>query len=68
MPKFLLMVNHEGDINTPMEEWEPSDVSAHMSYYDVLNEELTENGELVGGMGLTDPRQARIVKNPGEGR
>jgi hypothetical protein len=66
MLKFLLMVDHEGgDIDTPMDEWDPSEVAAHMSYYGALNRELTESGELVGGMALVDPRRARIVKSDG---
>ncbi|HEX4214559.1 MAG TPA: YciI family protein [Candidatus Dormibacteraeota bacterium] len=66
MPKFLLMVNHEnGDAETSMEEWDPSDVSAHMNYYAALNKELIDSGELAGGSILADPRLARIVKSDG---
>jgi hypothetical protein len=66
MPRFLLIVNHEGgDTDTPMGEWDPSEVSAHMSYYEALNRELAENGELLGLTILADPRQARIVKGDG---
>ena len=68
MPKFLLMVNYEGgDIDTPMDEWDPSDISAHMNYYAALNKELIDSGELVGGSILADARLARIVKSNGVG-
>jgi hypothetical protein len=66
MPKFVLMVDHRGGVvEKPMDEWEPDEVRAHMNYYDVLNKELTENGELVQSMGLADPRLARIVRSDG---
>lgn len=68
MPKFLLMVNHDnGVVEKPMDEWEPDEVRAHMSYYEVLSRELIENGEQVQFMGLADPRLARIVRSDGTG-
>lgn len=66
MPKFLLMVNHDnGVVETPMTEWSPTEVQAHMDYYDALSRELIKSGELVGFTGLVDPRQARIVRCDG---
>ena len=66
MAKFLLMVNYDGgDIDTLMDEWDPSHVSAHMNHYEALNKELTESSELVGLTGLADARRARIVKSDG---
>ena len=66
MTKFLLMVNYEpGVIDIPMEEWDADDVKAHMHYYDVLNDELTGTGELVGGTILTGPELAKRVTSDG---
>jgi hypothetical protein len=66
MPKFLLIVNHEGgDVDAPLDEWDPAEVSAHMNYYAALNRELDENGELLGLTALADPRAARIVRSDG---
>lgn len=66
MPKFLLMVNYDGgDFEIPLDEWQPSEVAAHMNYYAALNRELTQSGELLGGSVLADPRAARIVKSDG---
>jgi hypothetical protein len=66
MPKFLLIVNHDnGVVDTPTDEWEPDDVTAHMNYYEVLGRELVENGEQLQFMGLADPRLARIVRSDG---
>ena len=66
MPRFLLIVNHDGGvIDAPMDEWTPDEVAAHMNYYEALNRELIESGELVGGTALVDPRLARIVRCDG---
>jgi hypothetical protein len=66
MPRFLLMVNHDnGAVDTPMDEWAPEEIAAHMDYYGVLNRELADSGELVQFMGLADPRMARIVRGDG---
>jgi hypothetical protein len=62
MTKYLLTVDyHGGVIDTPMTEWAPEDVSAHMDYYRALNKELTERGELVAAEALTGPELAKVV-------
>ena len=34
MPRYLLIVNFEGGVcDTPMEEWKPEEVTAHLDYY-----------------------------------
>jgi hypothetical protein len=66
MPRFLLIVNHDGGvIEAPMDEWTPDEVAAHMNYYEALSNELIESGELVQFKGLADPRLARIVRCDG---
>ncbi|MFI5634208.1 YciI family protein [Streptomyces sp. NPDC051664] len=66
MPKFLLMVNHDGGVfEQPMDQWEPGDIAAHFNYYEVLTKELTESGEMVQFMALADPRLTRIVRSDG---
>lgn len=66
MPRFLLIVNYDGGvIDAPMDEWTPDEVAAHMNYYEALNRELIESGELVGGTILADARRARIVRCDG---
>ena len=48
MTRYLLVVNFEGGVvETPMEEWKPEEIEAHLDYYRALNEELRESGELV---------------------
>ena len=66
MPRFLLIVNHDGGvIEAPMDEWKPDEIAAHMNYYEALNRDLIQNGELAGVTLLADPRQARIVRCDG---
>jgi hypothetical protein len=62
MPKYVLIVNFQpGVVDTPMEEWKPEEVQAHMDYYKALNKEITESGELVQSEVLTGPDLAKIV-------
>ncbi|MEU8835862.1 YciI family protein [Streptomyces sp. NBC_01707] len=66
MPKFILMVNHDGGVfEEPMDQWEPGDIAAHFNYYEVLTKELTESGEMVQFMALADPRLTKIVRSDG---
>ena len=56
MSKFVLIVNFEGGVvDTPMEEWKPEEVQAHLDYYRALNAELRATGELIRDGG---PRRA----------
>ena len=67
MTKFLLIVDYQpGVIDTPMTEWAPEDVKAHMAYYEALNEELRANGELVQHLALTWPEEAKSVTSDGK--
>ncbi|WP_432173489.1 YciI family protein [Streptomyces sp. Tue6028] len=66
MPKFLLLVNHDGGMfEEPMDEWAPSDITAHFNYYEALTKELVASGEMVQFTGLADPRLARVVRSDG---
>lgn len=68
MTRYLIAVNfQDGVVDTPMSEWEPAEVDAHLAYYRALNAELTARGELVGTTILTGPDLARIVTSDGEG-
>jgi hypothetical protein len=62
MTKYLLTVDYQPGVDaTPMEEWAPEDIKAHMDYYDALTKELTASGELVYGHALTGPDLAKVV-------
>ena len=62
MPRYLLVVNFEGGVvETPMEEWKPEEITAHLDYYRVLHEELVSSGELAESEVLAGPDLAKIV-------
>ena len=66
MTRYLLGVTFEGGVvDTPMEEWKPDEIQAHLDYYRALNRELIANGELTGGEILTGPDLAKIVTSDG---
>lgn len=50
---------------TPMHEWDPEDVKAHIEFQHTLNPELLERGELVDAQGLAGPDQAKVVVSDG---
>src|SRR3954471_18016991 len=62
MARYLLVVNFEGGVvDTPMEEWKPEEVTAHLDYYRALHEELIASGELAQSEVLAGPDLAKIV-------
>ena len=63
MARYLLIVTFEpGVVDSPMEEWQPEEITAHLDYYRALNDQLVESGELVGATILTPPDAAHIVR------
>lgn len=68
MARYLLAVNFEpGVVETPMEEWKPEEITAHLDYYKALHRELVASGELVQSEVLTGPDLAKIVTSDGAG-
>ena len=66
MPKYMLIVNFEGGVvDTPMEEWKPEEVDAHLDYYRQLHKELVANAEVVESEALAGPDLAKIVTSDG---
>ena len=66
MTRYLLVVNFEGGVvDTPMEEWKPEEITAHLDYYRALHEELVDSGELVQSEVLAGPDLAKIVTSDG---
>jgi hypothetical protein len=67
MTRYLLGVNFEGGVvSTPMDEWQPEEITAHLDYYKVLNDELVARGELVESHVLTGPNLAKVVRFDGK--
>ncbi len=66
MTRYLLAVNfEEGVVETPMEEWKPEEIAAHLDYYKALLKELVSSGELVEHEVLAGPDLAKIVTSDG---
>jgi hypothetical protein len=66
MARYLLGVNFEGGVvDTPMEEWQPDEITAHLDYYRALHKELVASGELVQSEILVGPDLAKIVTSDG---
>ena len=66
MTRYLLVVDFQGGVvDTPMEEWKPEEITAHLDYYRALQRELIDSGELVDSQVLTGPDLAKIVTYDG---
>jgi hypothetical protein len=66
MTRYLLVVNFEGGVvDTPMEEWKPEEIEAHLEHYRALHKELVASGELVESEVLSGPDLAKIVTSDG---
>ena len=66
--RFLLLQAYGGvelEGCTPMYEWDPADVKAHIDFQHTLNAELLARGELVDAQGLAGPDQAKVVISDG---
>jgi hypothetical protein len=66
--KYVLIVNFQpGDDETPMDEWKPEEIKAHLDYYGALGRELEASGELVDSVVLAGPDLGKIVTSDGLG-
>ena len=66
MAKYVLIVDYQPGVEeTPMEEWRPEEVEAHMAHYRAINRELLATGELVQTEILATPDLARVVTSDG---
>ena len=66
MAKYVLIVDFQpGVAETPMEEWKPEEVTAHLDYYRALHRALVDSGELVESEILAPPNLAKIVTSDG---
>jgi hypothetical protein len=69
MTRFLLIQYYAGGAgcDTPMTEWTPEDIEAHIAFQVALNNELAARGELIEGQGLAAPELAKNVTFDGAG-
>ncbi|MEU3075223.1 YciI family protein [Streptomyces laurentii] len=70
MAKYLLLKHYRGapaSVNdTPMEQWTPEEISAHMQYMNDFAARLEKTGEFVGSQALSP--EGTFVRYDGEGR
>jgi len=61
--KYILMMHAtRGTGDWQLSNWSPEELKAHYRYWDRLNKELSESGELVGVEGLAAPGEAKVVR------
>ena len=65
--RYMLIQNYGGvELDcTPMSEWTPGEIKAHIEFQIALNKDLDGNGELVDAQGLAGPDQAKFVLSDG---
>ncbi|NCT91552.1 hypothetical protein GXB85_11395 [Cellulomonas sp. APG4] len=72
MAKFLLLKHYRGgpqqrpNARTPMEEWTPAEIAAHLRFMEDMADDLRRRGEWVGGEALAP--EGAFVRYDGEGR
>ncbi|MBA4024270.1 MAG: hypothetical protein C0482_18090 [Gordonia sp.] len=67
--KYLMLKHYRGgpEINfTPMDEWTPEEVDAHMQYMNDFADRLRDSGEFVDSQALS--QEGTFVRYDGEGR
>jgi hypothetical protein len=66
MTRYLLVTDFQpGADDTPMEDWKPAEITAHLDYYKAVHKELVDSGELVESEVLAGPDLARVVTSDG---
>ena len=66
MTRYLLVTDFQpGADDTPMEDWKPEEITAHLDYYKAVHKELVDSGELVESEVLAGPDLARVVTSDG---
>ncbi|GAA1557176.1 YciI family protein [Kribbella hippodromi] len=63
MTKFMLLMNMDGgNCDTPMLEWDPADMQAHLKHLGDSLDKLRQSGELVEVNALTWPKHGKVVR------
>ncbi|EYR63954.1 hypothetical protein N866_16920 [Actinotalea ferrariae CF5-4] len=65
--RFMLLMSYE-EIHgvPPIDRWDRADIAAHVAFQQRLGQELASRGELVGGEGLAQPQNAKLVTSDGK--
>jgi hypothetical protein len=62
MKYFLMMSAPRGTGDWDIFKWSPEEIQAHVAYWNSLNRELREAGELVAIEALAGPGEAKLVR------
>jgi hypothetical protein len=65
--KYILLMSGTKAGVEHYQTWSKQDIGAHMSVLQRINKELTESGEFVATQGLSDLREAKIVRGEKNG-
>ncbi|MFE7798916.1 YciI family protein [Nocardia sp. NPDC057440] len=65
--KYMLLKTYSpaAYCDTPITEWTPEEIQAHIDFQRALGEELAKSGELVDAQGLAGPDQAVLISSDG---
>ncbi|WP_327144409.1 YciI family protein [Nocardia sp. NBC_01327] len=65
--KYMLLKTYSpaAYCDTPINEWTPEEIEAHIDFQRALGAELAKSGELVDAQGLAGPDEARLVSSDG---
>ncbi len=65
--KYMLLKSHKPTAycDTPIWDWKPEEIKAHIDFQIALGEELRKSGEFVDAQGLAAPEQAIVVMSDG---
>ncbi|MEV6430275.1 YciI family protein [Nocardia sp. NPDC051463] len=65
--KYMLLKTYSpaAYCDTPITEWTPEEIRAHIDFQRMLGAELAKSGELVDAQGLAGPDQAVLVSSDG---
>lgn len=66
--KYMLMMNHPGQVPYQITNWSQQDFKAHMAFMMNFNKQLGASGELVACEGLAGPDQAKRVRAGKDGK
>jgi hypothetical protein len=68
MTRYLIITDFQPGVDgTPIEEWTPDEITAHLDYYRAIHRELVASGELVVSEVLAPPDAAKVVTSDGIG-
>lgn len=68
MTRYLIITDFQrGVAGTPIEEWTPDEITAHLDYYRAIHRELVASGELVASEVLAPPDVSKVVTSDGVG-